>query len=62
MRGIEDMWFYTEQPVEGRFVGRVREFPDIRTKAQKSKLDAINDIVGLTTQRIREIHERMDVR
>lgn len=59
MRGIEDMWFSTEKNHDGRFIGRVREFPDLRTKPSTSRLDAIDDIIKLTAERIREIHERI---
>lgn len=57
MRGIEDMWFYTEQNRVGKFVGRVREFPDVRTRPYEKRVDAISEVVTLTSQRIREIHE-----
>lgn len=59
MRGIEDMGFYTETNRSGKFVGRVREFPDVRTKPYEKRLDAVSEIVTLTSERIREIHERM---
>lgn len=56
MRGIEDMQFYTETN-DGKFVGRVREFPKLRTPPKVKRLDAVSDIITLTSKRIREIHE-----
>lgn len=59
MRGIEDMQFAAEPQRDGRFVGRVREFPKLRTQPYKSRLDALDEIIRLTSEEIREIHERM---
>lgn len=57
MRGIEDMQFYADAK-DGKFVGRVREFSDLRTRPQHKRLDAIDEIITLTSNRIREIDER----
>lgn len=57
MRGIEDMGFYVELNKGGKFVDRVREFPDVRTSPQSKRLDAVDEVVRLTAERIREIHE-----
>jgi hypothetical protein len=58
VRGIEDMQFYTEE-VDGKFVGKVEEFPKLRTRPLASRLDAVDGIVSLTAKRIREIHASM---
>ncbi len=59
MRGIEDMQFATEPQRDGRFVGVVREFPKLRTRPYKSRLDAVDEIVRLASLEIRDIYERM---
>lgn len=58
MRAIEDMGYYTERNRDGKHIGRVREFSDLRSKPKTNILDAIHEIVDLTSLRIREIHER----
>jgi hypothetical protein len=57
VRGIEDMQFATVRTRDDKFVGKVREFPDLKTRPQAKRLDAIDEIVRLTSERIREIHE-----
>lgn len=57
MRGIEDMCFSTRQTRDGKWFGVVREFPSLKTRPKSSRLDAIADIVELTSVRIREIEE-----
>lgn len=57
MRGIEDMNFATAQNRTGKWVGTVFEFPTLKTRPFSSRLDAIDEIVRLTAQRISEIAE-----
>jgi len=57
VRGIEDMNFATAQNRTGKWVGTVREFPTLKTRPFSSRLDAIDEIVKLTAQRISEIAE-----
>lgn len=59
MRGIEDMGFTTERTRAGKFIGRVREFADLKTRPKANRLDAVDEIVRLTSERIAEIRERM---
>lgn len=59
VRGIEDTNFYTEKNRDGKHVGRAREFPNLRTKPHVSRLDAVDEIISLVTDKLREIHERM---
>lgn len=59
MRAIDEMEFETEAQRDGRFVGRVREFPKLRTRPFRSRIDALDAIVALAAQEIRERHERM---
>jgi hypothetical protein len=58
MRSIEDMRFSAEATRNGSFIGRVYEFPQLRTSPKRSRLDAIDEIITLTVERIREIHDR----
>lgn len=57
MKSIDEMEFYTEKRRDGWYIGRCREFKDIRTKATRSALDAISEIIALTSERIRDIDE-----
>lgn len=59
MRGIEDMQYAAERTRDGKWVGRVREFPKLRTGPKANRLDAISEIVSLTSQRIKEVQESM---
>ena len=62
MRNVDELDFYTERQRDGRFVGRCREHPKLRTKPSVKSIDAVADIIELASQEIREIHERMDMR
>lgn len=55
MRPIEDMQFTADATRDGKFIGRVREFRDLRSNPKSSRLDAIDEIITLTSERIREI-------
>lgn len=57
MKPIEDMKFYTTKMRDGRWVGEVVEFPSLRTRPMKNRLDALSDIVSLTSERIRELSD-----
>lgn len=49
---LEACDFYTELTDSGMFVGRVREFPRLRTRPQTKALDARTDIITLTRDAI----------
>jgi hypothetical protein len=55
VKGIEDMGFRAEPLDDGRFVGHVREFDDLHSKPHRNRLDAIDEIITLTSRRLREI-------
>jgi hypothetical protein len=57
VRGIEDMRFKAQRTRDGKFVGRVYEFPELRTRPYTKAIDAVDDIIGQTAQRIADIHE-----
>ena len=52
LKALGDCDFYTTVTDNDQFVGRVREFPDLRTRPQKSALDAIDDIVTITRDKL----------
>lgn len=52
---LADCTFYTTVTDKGLFVGRVREFPDLRTRPQKSSLDATDEIITLTRDKIAQL-------
>ena len=57
MKSIDEMQFHTEKQRDGRYVGRVQEFRDLRSKPKTSALDAISEIVAITSERVRDIDE-----
>lgn len=61
MRSIDDMRFYTERK-GGRFVGRVIEFADLRSKPSTSPLAALDEIISLASERLRDIDSARRIR
>jgi hypothetical protein len=57
MKSIDEMDFYVQARRDRRFVGRVRDFPDLHTSPKRIAMDAIADIVTMTAERIQDIHE-----
>jgi len=57
MKGIDEMVFYTERTPAGKLIGRVQEFPDLRTKPAAKAIDVLSEIVTLASERMREIAE-----
>ncbi|AQT81986.1 hypothetical protein B1R94_26095 [Mycolicibacterium litorale] len=52
--------YYTTKTADGRFVGRVREFPELRSAPQKSALDARAVIVTATGKKLAELAAAID--
>jgi predicted RNase H-like HicB family nuclease len=57
MKSLDEMQFHTDKQRDGRYVGRVQEFRDLHSRPKTSALDAIDEIVALTSERIRDIDE-----
>jgi len=55
VKNIEDMQFSCEPDSGGKFVGRVAEFPKLRSKPHTNRLDALDEIIRLAADRLREI-------
>ena len=51
---LPDCTFQTETNDRGQFVGRCREFPDLRTRSYRSRLDAVDAIVDQVRDAIRK--------
>ncbi|MCC9182592.1 hypothetical protein [Mycolicibacterium mageritense] len=49
---LEDCNFYTYRIDDGRFIGRVREFRDLRTRPRANALDASDEIITHTRNKI----------
>lgn len=49
---LEECNFYITVTDDGQFIGRVREFPALRTRPRKTSLDASDDIITLTRDKI----------
>lgn len=43
---------YTEITDAGRYVGRVRQFPNLRSRPQRTSLDAIDEVLSLARNKI----------
>jgi hypothetical protein len=57
MKPIDEMGFYVQARRDRRYVGRVRDFPDLHTSPKRTAPDAISDIVTMTAEHIQDIHE-----
>lgn len=58
---LEDCTFYTERTADGeKLIGRVAEFPKLRTRAYASALDARDAIVTLTANKLAELQASVD--
>jgi hypothetical protein len=57
MRALEDMNYRIENTRDGRYIGRVVEFPKLRTRPHRNRLDAVDEIVTIVRDRLAEIHE-----
>ncbi|ORA23421.1 hypothetical protein [Mycobacterium aquaticum] len=52
---LDDCNFYTVPTGDGQFIGRVREFPNLRTRRRDRALDALDDVITLTRNRIADL-------
>lgn len=52
---LGDCEFHSEPNDNGMYVGRCREFPDLRTRPRKSRLDALDDIVTAVSAKLRKV-------
>ena len=50
---LSDCIFYAEANTKGKYIGRCRQFPDMRTRPHKSRTDAIDEVVDLVAEKIR---------
>lgn len=49
---LKDCQFYTTVTDSGQFIGRVSQFGELRTRPQKSSLDATDAIITITRDKI----------
>lgn len=52
---ISDCLFAAEPDDKGLFVGRCQQFPGLRSRPRKSRLDAIDEIIDLVRDKIRNL-------
>lgn len=57
---LSDCIFEAEANNRGQFVGRCRQFPDMRTRPHKKPHDAIDDIFAQVAEKIRYRDEAAD--
>lgn len=53
---LDDCDFYTER-VDGKFVGRVEQFPRLRTRPLKLALDARDAIITMTRDKLAQLDD-----
>ncbi|CAN5144337.1 hypothetical protein BH11ACT6_BH11ACT6_34600 [soil metagenome] len=52
---IDDCEFSTEPTRKGKFVGRVKQFPYLRTSPQRSSIDALDEIMTATREKLADL-------
>lgn len=52
---LGDCDFTAEPNKNGLFVGRCKQYPDLRSRPHRKKLDALDDIISLTSDKIRDL-------
>lgn len=55
MKSIADHNFTAVANDAGYYVGRCREFPDLRSAPRKNRLDAIDDIIAKVVDKLRAL-------
>lgn len=53
---LQDCQAYTEQTRSGKYVGRVRQFPALRSTPQTKALDAVTEILALAADKIMRLN------
>ena len=56
MTGVDQLTFTTHPTEDGKWIGRVAEFPSLRTRALVSRMDAISQIIALAEKRLAHIN------
>lgn len=57
---LDDCEYYTDTTDSGKFVGRVRQFPALRTRPQDRAMDATDDIVTLTRNKLIQLNNESE--
>lgn len=60
--GVEDCTYVAKCTPSGQFVGLVEEFPTIRTRPYASRLDALDDVMTQTREKLRHLVDAADDR
>lgn len=59
---VEECTFGARVTNDGMFVGYVEQFPDIRTRPCPNRLDAIDDVITRTSDKLRRLAAAADDR
>lgn len=54
---LDDCEYYTDHTDSGQFVGRVKQFPKLRTRSKALALDARDDIVSMTRDKLARLND-----
>ena len=52
---LDECNFIAKANEAGQFIGRVQQFPKLRTRPQKSSIDAIDAIIDMTRDKLRNL-------
>lgn len=52
---FDDCEFSTTRNRKGQFVGHVTQFPDLRTRPQRNSIDALDDIMTATRDKLADL-------
>lgn len=59
---VDECTFHTRATDDGRFVGYVEEFSDVRTKSHLRRLDALDEVMTKTALKLRKLDDAADDR
>lgn len=57
---VDECDYYTEPTKDGKFIGKVRQFPNLRTRPEKNALDARDAIITATRDKLADLNAATD--
>ena len=61
LKTVDECTYRAVANTKGKFVGRVDEFEDLRTKPCGTRAQAIDEIITLTAEKLRHLHAATDI-
>lgn len=53
---LHECTFYADPTDRGHYIGRCREWPDLRSRPHRHRLDAIDDVIDKVSDKLRHVH------